>query len=314
MLFEEDVLRFSVFYPNPELLDLMRASDGMEPPQKVRSIMGDVVFPGAPADRPYLYGCMVLSFDGKMGFTDNPEGHLISATNTFDSVGAVTDFWIMNVCRTYADGVILGAGTLWARIDKPWSAQIVDKDLVVSRSGLGKRTEQPLSLVATFDGEDVPLRHAILDMKPCPALLTSNKGAAFLAAHLGRSCAIFGTPCDLFCDDGVIKIIAAGEDEPDTAALMRILRQSGMNYVSIEAPGYIWHLIQTGILDEYMLNYSGVMVGGEYIIGSKKPFSTGNHPHAALLSAGYHRGFIYTRQKLIYDGAKQAAVEGTSEE
>ncbi len=34
----------------------------------------------------YLYGCMVLSFDGKMGFPDDPEGTLISKENRFDPV------------------------------------------------------------------------------------------------------------------------------------------------------------------------------------------------------------------------------------
>ena len=300
MPFTSEELRFPVFYPNPDMLSEIRANCGIEPPEKVRAIMGDLVFPNAPPDRPYLYGCMVLSFDGKMGYTDNPEGHLISKANTFDPSGATADFWGWNVCRTYADAVILGCGTLWARIDKPWSAQIADPDLIEARKGLHKRTSDPLSMIATLDGTDVPLQHAILDMYPRPVILTSRKGARYLSEHLGRESRICEASCDLFEDDGVIKILCAGEERPDTPAILYMLRQSGIAYVSVEAPGYIWNLISECLLDEFLLNYSGVMVGGKHVMGANVPYTVENHPHAALLSVGYHKGFLYTRQKLLY--------------
>ena len=47
-------------------------------PEKIRTVLGELRFPAPPEERPYLYGCMVLSFDGKMGFPDDPEGTLIS--------------------------------------------------------------------------------------------------------------------------------------------------------------------------------------------------------------------------------------------
>ena len=293
-------MKFPVFYPNPELIEDMRRNRGIDPPQKVREVMGEMFFPAPLPERPYLYGCMVLSFDGKMGFMDNPEGHLISKGNAFDPIGAETDFWGWNVCRTYADAVIIGAGTLWARIDKPWSAQIVDEDLVAARSELGKKSAQPISMIATLDGEDVPLKHAILSMTPAPILLTSKKGARFLEKKLERSSVTFDSAFDPFSEEEQIKILAAGDERPDTAKLMRILRESGIGYVSVEAPGYIWNLIVEKMLDEYLLNYSGVMVGGTNIVGARSPFTSAEHPHVALLSVGYHNGFLYTRQKLLY--------------
>ena len=300
MPFDAKQMMFPMFYPNPELLEEMRLNRGIEPPNKVREVMGDWIFPAPSPERPYLYGCMVLSFDGKMGFTDNPEGHLISKENMFDPVGAQTDFWGWNVCRTYADAVILGAGTLWARIDKPWSAQIVDGDLVAARSELNKKSSQPLSMIATLDGEDVPLKHAILSMTPAPTLLTSKRGARFLEKNLERRSVTVDAPFDPFSDEERIKIVVAGEERPDTAQLMRILRKSGIGYVSVEAPGYIWNLIAEKMLDEFLLNYSGVMAGGTNIIGAHSPFTSTEHPHVALLSVGYHSGFLYTRQKLLY--------------
>lgn len=107
-------------------------------------------------------------------------------------------------------------------------------------------------------------------------------------------------PCDLTGGQDVIQVLAAGEDVPDTAALMKLLKDCGVDYVSVEAPGYIWQLIREGLLDEYMLNYSGVMAGGNTALGTWCGRTVADHPHAALLSVGWHKGFLYTRQKLIY--------------
>lgn len=97
-----------------------------------------------------------------------------------------------------------------------------------------------------------------------------------------------------------MQIIAVGEQEPNTAGLLHFLRACGLEYVSVEAPGYLWHLISKGLLDEYMLNYSGVMAGGMTALGVNAGFTVKQHPHAEILSVGYHRGFLYTRQKLHY--------------
>jgi riboflavin biosynthesis pyrimidine reductase len=303
-LFDAEKLQFDFFYPEPDLLKRLLSGAVMSTPGKVKAVMGDLVFPPPPSRRPYLYGCMVLSFDGKMGFSDNPEGHLISKENRYDGLGAAADFWIMNVCRCYADAVILGTGTLKVRPHTLWFAEISDPDLIKARAGLGKKTEQPLNIIASVDGRDVPLEAKILDMNPPPLIMTSESGAEYLAGALRRPCRIITAPFDSAFSagsSGPIRIIASGKQTPDTAGLLAILRQSGLEYVSVEAPGYIWHLIRESRLDEYFLNYSGVMAGGGYSAGTAAPFTTAAHPHAALLSLGFHKGFIYTRQKLIYD-------------
>ena len=50
-----------------------RGLRGMGPRQKIRTVLGGWISRSA-GRAPYLYGCMVLSFDGKMGFPDDPEG------------------------------------------------------------------------------------------------------------------------------------------------------------------------------------------------------------------------------------------------
>lgn len=305
MAFSVEEMGFPVHYPNPELLSALTADSPMETPEKVKAVLGELKFPPAPADRPYLYGCMVLSFDGKMGFPDNPEGTLISKENRRDPIGGKTDFWIMNVCRAYADGVILGTGTLKARPSRAWRADLADPDLIAARRGLGKQDAAPLDLIVSIDGRDVPLEHPTLKLPERPVILTSQAGGAWLREHLDQPVRLIDSPCDLREDQSVLRVLTAGEEVADTAGLLSLLRRSGLSHVSVEAPGYIWQLIREELLDEYLLNYSGVMAGGGTALGTWAGQTAERHPHALLLSVGWHRGFLYTRQKLIY-GDSQA--------
>lgn len=301
MAFDAQQMRFPTACPNPELLARLTQDSPLKTPEKVRQVMGELVFPAPPAQRPYLFGCMVLSFDGKMGFYDNPEGTLIAKENRFDPVGGITDFWILNVCRTYADGVILGTGTLRARMNKLWYAQISDPDLIQARQELGKAAPEPWNLVVSLDGTDVPVEHPIFhQLTPKPLILTSLEGARHLREAMGQPVRVVTRPWDLAAGSHVIQVVAAGEGRPDTIGLLGLLRASGLRYLSVEAPGYIWQLIREGLLDEYMLNYSGVMAGGDVAVGARAGFTAQHHPHAALLSVGFGKGFLFTRQKLMY--------------
>ncbi|NMC30870.1 MAG: dihydrofolate reductase family protein [Veillonellaceae bacterium] len=297
-------MAFTSALPCPaQLTEIVDLAEIRETPAKVKKVMGELVFPKAPAQRPYIFGCMVLSADGKMAFPDNQEGHLVSKENRLDPIGSLTDFWVMNVCRTYADAVILGCNTLRTRLNKQWFAEISDSDLIEARqSVLGKKTSHPWSIIASIDGKDVPLEHSILDMEPSVGILTSPFGAEYLAGRLGRKSKIVKPGERLDQDQDCIRLIAAGAGETvDTLEALQILRQGGIKNLSVEAPGYIWHLIGQGLLDEFFLNYSGVYVGGEFTLGKATAFTTTTHPHATLLSLGYHNGFIYTRQKLSYE-------------
>lgn len=301
MGFDVDMLRYKVCCPDPQYLAEYTASSPFETPEKVRAVLGDLRFPAPSSQRPYLFGCMVLSFDGKMGFADNPEGTLISKYNLADPRGAKIDFWMLNVCRCYADAVILGTGTLQARMDKLWFADISDPELLAARPALGRKTPYPLSVISSLDGKDIPFKHMIFQMRDAPLIMTSLSGAAYIQSRLDRPSEVITEPRELCRSDSSVRILAAGEKTADMDALLRLLRQSGISYVSVEAPGYIWALIQNGRLDEYLLNYSGVMAGGNTALGCGAPFSLEHHPHVKLLSVGYTDGFLFTRQKLIYN-------------
>lgn len=300
MSFDAEYLKLDMCHPDPELFFRIRESSSMKTPSKVEKVLGETVLPDAPADRPYLYGCMVLSFDGKMGFDNNPEGTLISKQNLYDPKGADLDFWILNVCRTYADAVIFGTGTLKARMQKLWYAQIHDPELIPARKELGKKTEVAASVFASIDGRDIPFAHPSFSMEPAPIIITSESGAAFISETMDRKCRIISEPENLTKEDEAVRLLVSGKEKAETGGLMRLLRKGGFEHVCVEAPGYIWTLMREGVLDEYFLNYSGVMAGGNTALGTWGPFTAESHPHAAIISAGVTKGFFFTRQELRY--------------
>ena len=300
MNFLTEQLKCTIFHPDQELFQTTYSNSKMKTPTKVRSVFGELKFPKAPDQRPYIYGCMVLSFDGKMSFSDEPEGTLISKNNFFDPKGAALDFWVMNVCRCYADAVILGCGTLHVRKNKMWYAQISDDDLIVARSEMGKKTREPLSIITSLDGTDIPFEHTIFRMNPAPLIMTSHSGADLIKKTMSRSVRVIDRPENLLCESEKIRVIVAGEEKADTVSLLRLLRLCGIEYVSVEAPGYVWFLLESKVLDEYFLNYSGVFAGGKMALGALNPFTSNRHPHQSLLTLGYTKGFIFTRQKILY--------------
>lgn len=293
-------LKYCLAFRNEALLKEIEEKCAFSTPPKVEKVLGSLLFPCPSDKRPYIYGCMVLSADGKMAFPDNPAGHLISAGNRIDKEGALTDYWILNVCRAYADAVILGAGTL--KVPRKWTAKIADPELVEARRTiLNKQEDYPYPLIATLDGTDLPLEHEIFSSYPSVGIITSPWGAEWLKERLGRDCTLISSDVEFKEKKARVKIFTRGEGKvPATSEIMKLLRQVGIEYLLVEAPSYIWHLIEEKLLDEFFLTYSCVYVGGEYGLGRTRPFTTSDHPHSVLLTLGYHQGFIYTRQKLIY--------------
>lgn len=189
---------------------------------------------------------------------------------------------------------------------KLWYAQIFDEDLITARRNeLFLTGDHPVSLVVSLDGKDLPLDLKIFSMKPAPVILTSLAGADYVCAAVRANRLIHARIVmdqeDLTIPDDSIRIVPAGKSAiPDTPLLMAALRKHNIHRVSVEAPRYIWHLMGMKLLDEFFLNYSGVYAGGGQCIGSDSEYTSAIHPHGALVSIGFNRGFIFTRQKVIY--------------
>ena len=314
--FIADKINIKNVFKNEVLLDEIK-KNSLEKASlpKISEIMYDLYFPKAPENRPYTICSVVLSADGKMAFTDSSAGPLIAKNNYKDPDGALADFWVLNALRAHSDGIIIGAKTLQ---HEKITSHVYDKDLVIQRKEYLNKSKHPCGIIVSFDATDIPFDHMIFEVDESEeykvAIATSPAGAEFIKAK-SRLKHIFIGPFDsikqidistlklLEGDYGVVPVIITGTNNvPDSGILMYILKNMGMNELCIESPSYNWHLMKTGCLDEYFINYSMVYAGGDISPGYSMPFGHVVHPHADLLSIGVHTSsFMYTRQKLLYD-------------
>lgn len=315
MNFPAEIMKLQVLTRDEEqLADLRRRSPEKVTPEKILRVYDELFFPEAPEDRPYTFGSIVLSMDGKMAYTDDPQGPLVAAKNLLDPEGGLCDFWILNVLRAYADGVIIGAGTIAA--EPKMISNCFDPELVESRiRDLGKKTEAPMNVVVSFDGTDIPLEHGIFSTEGLKtAIGTSPEGGQYLKEHFGRPHRLYGPWTSKDQVDVTelcrameerpeeIPVILTGEGaRPDSGVLLYVLRQLGILRLCIESPSYMWHLISRQAMDEMFINYSSVYVGGPIAPGGSTPFSVNDHPHSRILTLSVHRNqFFFTRQQLVY--------------
>lgn len=281
----------------------------------VHKFYTDVVFPDAPEDRPYTMSSIVLSADGKMAFTDSPKGPIIARNNFFDSDGALCDFWVLNMLRAYADGVVIGARTL--QNEDGVTSHVYEEELNCQRFEVLGKKYHPASIVVSFDGTDIPFEHDTWNVDPEEGLKmmigTSPAGMHYIRENSPKKHIFYGPftsreEVDAAVFDPVfekydeIPVIVTGEGTtPDTALFMYVLRKMGLERVMIESPTYANGLMHLGMLDEWFINYSMVCAGGGVTPGYNAPFKAAEHPHMKLVSVGIHSSsFLYTRQKVYY--------------
>lgn len=312
----KDNLKINILYRNEEALSAIRESSP-EPTSlpDVSRYYTDILFPPAPAHRPYIFSSIVLSADGKMAFMDNKAGPLVAKNNYLDPDGSLADFWVLNVLRAYSDGVVVGGNTM--KNEPGISSHCYDVSLVRQRRELLGKPNPPATVIVSLDGTDVPFDHHSLHIRPEDRykvfLATSPKGFAYLKEHSPLRHRVYGpftskAEVDAFRfppihqEYDVVPLIVTGEEAlPDTELLMYVLKKLGMERLCIESPTYTAHLMTLGFLDEYFINYSMVYAGGMMTPGYAVPQGYLNHAHSQLLSVGMHAAsFLFTRQKLCY--------------
>jgi riboflavin biosynthesis pyrimidine reductase len=310
--FDSDEIRIrSLFRSEEKLAEIKKLSPDITP-EKVLDVYGDLCFPPPPPARPYTFGSIVLSSDGKMAFEDDPRGPVIAGANKGDPSGAKADFWALNMLRSFSDAVISGARTLQAEPDS--TAHVFCEELAQARlKVMKKRSLHPVNIVLSFDGTDIPPDHKIFRSRGLYTMIaTSPAGGAYLEkAAAGKPRRIvnasdvngIGLWKSLTEEPDTLHIVCTGSGtETDTKALFLLLRAMGIERVCVEAPSYMWHLIQRKYMDEFFINYSMLFAGGGAALGSKFPFGSADHPHAELLTLGIHKeNFIFTRQRLLYN-------------
>lgn len=312
MDFPVEQIRLTPLMRDEEALAAIRAISPDAPtPEKIRQVYGDVYFPPAPADRPYLFASIVESVDGKISFTDDRHGEKIAGNNFRDPDGALADFWVLNMLRFYADGVIIGARTLHTN-EVMW-ANCFDEELASLRTTqMGMKHYCPAHIVVSFDGTDLLFDHMLFDVDAPVVVATSPDGLEYVQAHCPWSFRALGpyTSAEEVDMDAVQAAAASGERivlatgtgaVTDGLAMLKVLKYLGMERVMVESPSYMTYLMSIEAMDEMFMNYSTVFAAGQVGFGAFLHFGAEEHPHSDFLSIALHeKNFICTRQKMIY--------------
>ena len=233
--------------PIPRFEVLFDHAEPSPVPNDALARYGNLGFPAAPADRPWIYTNFVQSLDG-----------IVSLLGQYSSGGEIAqsqaDRWLMDLLRAYADGVLMGTNTLREeqRLRGPASRgivfQVVDPALKRLRERLGKGRQRnifvthaadfDLSQFKVFDGDVVDA-----------VIVTSPDGAIRLNAQTTHP---------------QVTVVAAGEaDSLDLPAAIRQLRtQLGIEYLLCEGgPTLYGTLARTDLVDEKFLTVAPVEVG-----------------------------------------------------
>lgn len=279
-------------------------------------VFGDLKFPkDLPKDRPYTISSFVTSIDGKIAFLDAPEGPFIAQKNFLDPTGADADFWILNLMRANADGIIIGAGTM--KQEPNMTAHVFDEELEKKRVEIGKKAI-PYNIISSLEGSDIPFNHMLFKSEVPIIINTSQKGFEVIKDNLKREFFVIEIPNGFQIEKEVIeKMILDNENMDkipvivtgvgrytDTDSLFKVLKYMGIDILLVESPSYVHHLISETKLDEVILNYSTVYIGGNAIgLGNNmKSFTSENHPHTEILTLHMHSpSFLYFRHKFNYE-------------
>lgn len=313
MEFPNDQIRLTPLFTQQDALNDIRSTSPDAPtPKKILDVYGEVCFPPAPADRPYLFASIVVSSDGKISFMDDRHGELIAQNNFRDPDGGLADFWVLNMLRFYADGVIIGARTLHTN-EIMW-ANCFDTELAELRVPLLNKAYCPAHIVVSFDGTDIPFDHMLFGVDAQRIIATSPDGLTYVREHSGFDITEIGpfkTADDVDMDDVYaaamahperILVIATGEGSAtDGRALLKALRALHMQRIMVESPSYMTYLMSISAMDEMFMNYSSVFAGGSVGFGAFMHFPAANHPHSDFLQVSMHASnFLCTRQRMIY--------------
>ena len=288
-----------------------------------RKVFGELRFPVCPKDRVYTMACFVTSIDGKVAFPDNPAGPVVAQANSCDPDGADADFWSLNLFRANADVVIGGARTMQEEPDGV--VCLFDQELEDER--LRKSMPPaPWMVINSLDGRDIPFGDSLIRNQPV-IFHTSPAGqeviekgirdlkdpyvigpypSAEAAAADGEE---IGRHFRELSGEKIPVIITGRDNSTDSASLLCILRLFGFQRALVESPSYFHVLLQESLLDEALLNTSGVYIGGQAVgLGQGlQPCTAERHPHAELLSLHMHSPFfIYSRYRFFTGGSGPA--------
>lgn len=309
MILDNESIKLSLIYQSTDLKNYKYTNISNS---KIKEVYGTLDFPELPINRPFLFSSLVSSIDGKIAYEDKKEGPLIAKLNAYDETGALADWWVLNLLRTYCDGIFIGTNTL--KEEKEFTGHIFDENLEDLRSD-NNLPRIPYNIITSLNATDIVFDHIVFTKKEIPIIISTSLKAKdvinnnlkkdFIMIELQKIEDINPHIIDKCknCKNKII-VILTGNEIPDTKLMLYFLKKIGLNKVLVETPGFAHHLIEQKVLDELFINYSCVYIGGKALsIGqTAKSFSSKNHPHTKVLSIHSHSDhFFYFRHKFIYD-------------
>lgn len=310
MPFDIEKTKITRIYQSKELQNAQVETISCE---EMRQIYGELKFSALHEDRPYTYTSLVTSIDGRIAFTDAPQGPLIARQNQYDSDGAGADWWILNMLRAVSDGDIIGAGTMRAESD--YTAHVFSQELEDARVAAGM-PPVPWNIISSLDGTDIPFDHVLFRTREVPVMIsTSAAGARVVQENMkedyhlvgplsGREDVTEALIDEMKANRHKVLVIATGDQAPDSQLALYVMKRFGLDRVLVETPSYMHYLVSQKLMDELFFNYSCIYVGGQALTIGKfgQEFGSQDHPHTRMLSIHAHSDhFFYFRHQLIYD-------------
>lgn len=271
-----------------------RKQDCAEPllPPDLRDLYGgDLYFPSALAERPYIIGNFVSTLDGIVSF-DIPGqsgGGQISGSNPGDR-------FIMGLLRASADAVIAGAATLNAApTSELWTAESINPDAKHAysryRRDILKKPAHPLIVIVTGRGH-VDLNHSVFHMGGINVLV--------ITTPTGRD-RLLRAGADRLPSTQIRQLpgIDAHVDAPQIASILK--REFGVDLLLHEGgPKLFGTFLTAGLVDELFLTIAPQIAGRSAEderpgVAAGVRFVPDTAPWLALISAKRQSSHLYLR-------------------
>ena len=252
---------------------------------------GDLSFPRAPVERPYLIANFVSTLDGVVSFSlpGQSEGAQISGSNEEDR-------FIMGLLRASADAVMVGSGTLQAAGPKgswlPESVCPAAKDRYRSyRTEVLGKPEYPLVVIVTGTG-GLDLASAVFHTPRTRVLILTTKQGKQRLSQSGSDA----------LGSVEVKALSTAETRISPSAILTLLRQeAGVELLLHEAgPTLFGEFIAGGFMDELFLTAAPQIAGR--VAAHPRPglvanvqFSPATAPWWKLLSAKHAADYLFLR-------------------
>jgi riboflavin biosynthesis pyrimidine reductase len=255
---------------------------------------GNLSFPPAPVERPYLIANFVSTLDGVVSFNlpGQSDGSQISDSNEEDR-------FIMGLLRASADAVVVGSGTLQAAGPRgswlPESVYPAAKELYRRyRTEVLQKQEYPLVVIVTGTG-GLDLASAVFHTPRSRVLILTNEQGKQRLSQSGSG-ALASVE---------VKALTTAETRISPSAILTFLRQeAGVELLLHEAgPTLFGEFLAGGFIDELFLTVAPQIAGR--VAAHPRPglvanvqFSPATAPWWKLLSAKSAADYLFLRYQL----------------